>query len=115
MTREIELKYRAERGRRFTSTEKSNVDVMVRAMTVTRQDERRTICGDVSQMMRGESTTGSLSGEPLLSILPPNPNLDKAKEGCGETSSENVKKNSAPGAPHSHSQEDQKDPYDDWR
>jgi len=105
----------------FTSTEKSNVDAMVRAITVARQDERRAICVDFSQMMRGETTVGqdkpagSLSEEPLLSILPFEPNLDKVEEGCGEAGSEDTKRNSAPGAPHSQSQEDRKDPYDDWR
>jgi len=119
VTQEIELKYHAEKGRRFTSTEKSNVDAMVRAITVARQDER-TICSDFSQMMRGESTvsqdkpTGSLSGEPLLSIRPPEPNLGKVEEGCGEASSGDTKKNNAPGAPHSQSKEDQGYRYDNW-
>jgi len=120
VTQELELTYHAERGRRFTSTEKSNVDAVVRAITVVRQDERRTIRSDFSQMMRGESTvsqeqpTGSFSGEPLLSIHLPEPSVGKVEEGCGEASSGDTKKNSTPGAPHSQSKADQGDPYDNW-
>jgi len=120
VTQELELKYDAERGRRFTSTEKSNVDAMVRAMMVVRQDERRTIRNDFSHMLQGETVvsqeqpTGSLSGEPLLSIRPPELDIEKEGEGCGEASSGDTKKNSAPGAPHSHPKVDQGDPFDNW-
>jgi len=89
-------------------------------MTVVRQDERRTICSDFSQMLRGETTvsqeqpTGSLSEESLLSIHLAEPDVGKVEEGCGETSSGDTQKNSAPGAPHSQSKADQGDPYDNW-
>ena len=121
VTQELELKYRAERGRRFTTTEKSNVDAMVRAMMVVRQDERRTISSDFSYMLRGETvvsqkqTTDSSLEEPLLSICPPKTDVDKEEEGCGEPNSRNARKNSAPGAPHSHAKVDQGDPFDNWR
>jgi len=120
VTQELELKYHAEQGRRFTSTKKSNVDAMVRAMMVVRQDERRNIRNDFSHMLRGETAvsreqpTGSLPGEPLLSIRPPEPNIGKGEEGCGEISSGDTKKDSATGAPHSHSKADQEDLFDNW-
>jgi len=103
VTQEIELKYRA----------------MVRAITTARRDERRTICGDFSQTMRGESTEsqdnpiGSPSGEPLLCIHTFEPSLDRAEEICGETD-DNAEKDSALSAPPTDLKEGQEDPYDNW-
>jgi len=120
VTRELELQYYAEQKRRFTSTEKSNVDAMVRAMMVVRQDERRTIRNDFSYMLRGEtvvseeSPTGSLSGEPILSTDPPEPEVAKGEGECSKVSSGDCQKHSAPGAPHSQPEADQGDPFDNW-
>ena len=120
VTRELELKYYAEQKRRFTPAEKSNVDAMVRTMMVVRQDERRIICKDFSCMVRGEtavgeeSPTGSLSGEPFLSTDPPEAEVGEEEGECSKVSSGDCQKHSAPGAPHSQPEADQRDPFDDW-
>ena len=64
--------------------------------------------------MSQEQPPGSLSEEPLLSVRPPEPDIGKGEEGDDQANSGDNQKNSAPGASHSHSKEDQRDPFDNW-